>query len=181
MEGLYIMSRIPCSCALAAALLVPALAQAASPASGILSQSNPVITWTGGPVVPSAAACSGPEDPACDHFALEIVPPPGPGGFTVRITLTPIDDWDLSVYDPSGSGEGTSGNPPGIAEVIVLNNPVAGVHTVSGAPFAVGAPYSATAVLEAGAAAPPPPPPGSQAVRMFQYEPPPGLGASAGE
>jgi PKD repeat protein len=181
MEGLQIMSRLPCCCVLVAALLVPALAQAASPASGILSQSNPVITWNGGPVVPSAAACSGPEDPACDHFALEIVPPPGPAGFTVRITLTPIDDWDLSVYDPSGSGEGTSGNPPGIAEVIVLNNPVAGVHTVSGAPFAVGAPYSATAVLEAGAAPPPPPPPGTQAVKMFQYEPPAGVGASAGE
>lgn len=173
------MSRLSWPCALLGALLVPALAQAASPASGTLSQSNPVVTWTGGPLVPSAAACSGPEDPACDHFALEIVPPPG--GFTVRITLTPIDDWDLSVYDPADSGEGTSGNPAAIAEVVVLNNPVAGVHTVSGAPFAVGAPYSATAVLEAGAAPPPPPPPGTQAVKMFQYEPPSGIGTSAGE
>lgn len=175
------MPRLSWPCALLGALLVPALAQAASPASGTLSQSNPEVTWTGGPVAPSAAACSGPEDPACDHFALEIVPPPGPGGFTVRITLTPLDDWDLSVYDPSGSGEGTSGNPAGLPEVVVLSNPVAGVHTVSGAPFAVGAPYSATAVLEAGAAPPPPPPPGTQAVKMFQYEPPAGIGASAGE
>ncbi|HEX3129689.1 MAG TPA: PKD domain-containing protein [Thermoanaerobaculia bacterium] len=175
------MSRLSWPCALLGALLVPALAQAASPASGTLSQSNPVVTWTGGPLVPSAAACTGPEDPACDHFALEIVPPPGPGGFTVRITLTPLDDWDLSVYDPAGSGEGTSGNPPGIAEIVVLSNPVAGVHTVSGAPFAVGAPYSATAVLESGAAPPPPPPPGTQAVKMFQYDPPAGIGTSAGE
>jgi PKD repeat protein len=175
------MSRLSWPCALLGALLVPALAQAASPVSGTLSQANPVVTWTGGPIVPSAAACSGPDDPACDHFALEIVPPPGPGGFTVRITLTPIDDWDLSVYDPAGSGEGTSGNPPGIPEIVVLSNPVAGVHTVSGAPFAVGAPYSATAVLETGPAAPPPPPPGAQAVKMFQYEPPDGIGTSAGE
>ncbi|HVG11046.1 MAG TPA: PKD domain-containing protein [Thermoanaerobaculia bacterium] len=152
---------------------------AASPASGTVSQANPVVTWTGGPITPKAAGCAGPEDPGCDHFQLTIVPPPG--GFTVKITLTPLDDWDLSVYDPSGSGEGSSGNPPGIAEIVVLANPVAGVHTVSGAPFAVGGPYSATAVLELGAATPPPPPPGSQAVKMFQYEPPAGIGASAGE
>jgi len=112
---------------------------------------------------------------------LTIVPPGGGAGFTVRITLTPIDDWDLSVYDPSGSGEGSSGNPPGVAEIVVLANPVAGVHTVSGAPFAVGAPYSATAVFELGAPPPPPPPPGSQAVKMFQYDPPAGVGGSAGE
>jgi PKD repeat protein len=180
------MSRIDCSrqgsmlrLVLLASLLFPVHAWAASPASGTLSQANPVVSWTGGPIAPTAAGCSGPDDPACDHFALNIVPPPG--GFTVKITLTPIDDWDLSVYDPAGSGEGTSGNPPGIAEIVVLSNPVAGVHTVSGAPFAVGAPYSATAVLDTGAAPPPPPPPGTQAVKMFQYEPPAGVGTSAGE
>lgn len=160
-------------------LLVSTQVRAASPASGTVSQANPSVSWTGGPLVPTAAGCAGPEDPTCDHFKLTIVPPPG--GFTVKITLTPLDDWDLSVYDPSGSGEGTSGNPPGIAEIVVLANPVAGVHTVSGAPFAVGAPYSATAVLELGAPPPPPPPPGTQAVKMFQYEPPAGIGASAGE
>ncbi|HEX7181613.1 MAG TPA: PKD domain-containing protein [Thermoanaerobaculia bacterium] len=140
-----------------------------------------MVSWTGGPVVPSAAQCAGPEDPTCDHFQLSIVPPGGGAGFTVRITLTPIDDWDLNVFDPSGSGEGSSANAPGIPEIVVLSNPDAGVHTVSGAPFAVGAPYSATAVFELGAPPPPPPPPGSQAVKMFQYEPPAGLGASAGE
>src|SRR5262245_32968054 len=112
-------------------------ARAASPASGTVSQANPVVTWTGGPLVPSAAACAGPDDPTCDHFKLTILPPGGGAGFTVKITLTPIDDWDLNVYDPSGSGEGTSGNPPGIAEIVVLSNPAAGVHTVSAAPFAV--------------------------------------------
>ncbi|HYN22112.1 MAG TPA: hypothetical protein VE078_14220 [Thermoanaerobaculia bacterium] len=161
-------------------LLAPA-AWAASPASGTLSETTPVVSWTGGPLTPTAAGCAGPEDPTCDHFKLTIVPPGGGAGFTVKITLTPIDDWDLSVFDPSGSGEGTSGNPPGFPEIVVLSNPVAGDHTVSGAPFAVGAPYSATAVLELGAPPPPPPPPGSQAVKMFQYEPPAGLGASAGE
>lgn len=161
--------------------LLPSAARAASPASGTVSQANPVVSWTGGPLVPTAAQCAGPDDPTCDHFQLSIVPPAGGAGFTVRITLTPIDDWDLNVYDPSGSGEGSSGNPPGIAEIVVLSNPAAGVHTVSGAPFAVGAPYSATAVFELGAPPPPPPPPGSQAVKMFQYEPSAGVGASAGE
>lgn len=156
-------------------------AHAASPASGTVSQANPVVSWTGGPRTPSAAGCAGPDDPACDHFQLTIVPPPGGEGFTVRITLTPIDDWDLSVYAPDGSGEGTSGNPPGVAEIVVLSNPEAGVHTVSGAPFAVGGPYSATALFELGAPPPPPPPPGSQGVEMFQYEPSEGLGSSAGE
>jgi PKD repeat protein len=170
-----------CSCVILAGLLVPSPAKAASPASGTLSQANPVVSWTGGPVTPTAGGCAGPDDPACDHFKLTIVPPGGGTGFTVRITLTPVDDWDLNVYDPSGSGEGSSGNPPGFPEIVVLNNPDAGVHTVSGAPFAVGAPYGATAVLELGAAPPPPPPPGALAVKMFQYEPPTGLGASAGE
>jgi PKD repeat protein len=156
-------------------------ATAASPASGTVSQGHPVVSWTGGPMVPSAADCAGPDDPACDSFKLTIVPPSGGTGFTVRITLTPIDDWDLDVYDPNGSGEGSSGNPPGIAETVVLSNPVAGVHTVSGAPFAVGAPYSATAVFALGAPPPPPPPPGDQAIALFQYEPPPGFGGSAGE
>jgi len=161
--------------------LVPSSSDAASPASGTVSQANPVVSWTGGPVVPSAAQCAGPDDPTCDHFQLTIVPPPGGAGFTVRITLTPVDDWDLNVYDPSGSGEGSSGNPPGIPEVVVLANPVAGVHTVSGAPFAVGAPYSATAVFELGAPPPPPPPPGSQGIGLFQYDPPSAIGGSAGE
>lgn len=162
-------------------LLFPSHVFAASPASGTLSEATPVVSWTGGPLLPTAAACSGPEDPTCDHFQLTIVPPGGGMGFTVRITLTPLDDWDLNVYDPSGSGEGSSGNPPGIAEIVVLSNPVAGVHTVSGAPFAVGAPYSATAVFELGAPPPPPPPPGTQAIKVFQYEPPAGVGGSAGE
>lgn len=162
-------------------LLLPGLAWGASPASGTLSETTPVVNWTGGPLAPTAAGCAGPDDPTCDHFKLTIVPPGGGAGFTVKITLTPVDDWDLSVYDPGGSGEGTSGNPPGFPEIVVLSNPVAGVHTVSGAPFAVGAPYSATAVLELGAPPPPPPPPGSQAVKMFQYEPSAGLGGSAGE
>jgi PKD repeat protein len=175
------MRRLLGFAAVLAGLLVSSPALAASPASGTLSQADPVVSWTGGPLVPIAAGCAGPEDPGCDHFQLTIVPPPGGAGFTVKITLTPLDDWDLSVYDPSGSGEGSSGNPPGIAEIVVLANPVAGVHTVSGAPFAVGAPYSATAVLELGAPPPPPPPPGTQAVKMFQYEPPAGIGASAGE
>ena len=170
-----------CACSIALALLGPSPARAASPASGTVSPASPVVSWTGGPVAPSGTQCSGPDDPTCDHFKLTIVPPSGGTSFTVRITLTPIDDWDLNVYDPGGSGEGSSGNPPGIAEIVVLANPVAGVHTVSGSPFAVGAPYSATAVLELGAPPPPPPPPGSQAVRMFQYEPPAGVGASAGE
>ncbi len=161
--------------------VLPGPARAASPASGTISTANPVITWTGGPLVASAADCTGPSDPACDHFHLTVVPPSGGLGFTVRVTLTPIDDWDLAVYDPAGSGEGSSGNAPGIPEIVVLVNPVAGVHTVSGAPFAVGAPYSATAVLETGAPPPPPPPPGGAPVRLFQYEPPAGIGTGAGE
>jgi len=162
-------------------VLSPRSLHAASPASGTISQAEPVVSWTGGPLTPIAAGCAGPDDPGCDHFLLTIVPPSGGEGFTVRITLTPIDDWDLNVYDPDGSGEGTSGNPPGVAEIVVLSNPVAGVHTVSGAPFAVGAPYSATAVFELGPPPPPPPPPGTQGIELFQYEPPAGLGASAGE
>src|SRR5262245_58082365 len=88
-------------------LFTPSQAFAASPASGTLSEASPVVSWTGGPVTPSAAGCSGPDDPTCDHFQLTLVPPGGGAGFTVRITLTPLDDWDLNVFDPSGSSEGS--------------------------------------------------------------------------
>jgi len=74
--------------------------------------------------VPTAADCSVSTDPGCDHFKLTVVPPGGGAGFTVRVTLTPVDDWDLAVYDPAGSGEGSSGNPPGIPEIVVLVNPL---------------------------------------------------------
>jgi PKD domain/Fibronectin type III domain len=156
-------------------------AGAASPAAGTVSQAAPVVTWTGGPVLPSAAQCTGPADPACDHFQLTVVPPSGNVTFTVRITLTPLDDWDLNVYGPGGTGEGSSGNPPGTAEVVTLANPVAGVHTVSAAPYAVGAPYNATAVLEIGPPAEPEPLPGTDVIALFQYEPPVGMGSGAGE
>src|SRR5688500_9173225 len=111
-----------------AGLFISMHVYAASPASGTVSQANPTVSWTGGPLVPTAAGCAGPEDPTCDHFKLTIVPPPG--GFTVKITLTPLDDWDLSVYDPSGSGEGSSGIPRGIAEIVELASIAVDVHMV---------------------------------------------------
>jgi hypothetical protein len=75
-------------CAALGALLfsvLPSPAEAASPASGTLSQASPSVSWTGGPLTASAGGCAGPDDPTCHHFQLTIVPPPGGAGFTVRI------------------------------------------------------------------------------------------------
>src|ERR1044071_6180323 len=49
------MRRLLAVAAVFAGLLVSAQVRAASPASGTVSQANPVVSWTGGPLVPIAA------------------------------------------------------------------------------------------------------------------------------
>ncbi len=44
----------PCVFSILLGLLLPAQTRAASPASGTVSQASPVVSWTGGPVTPSA-------------------------------------------------------------------------------------------------------------------------------
>lgn len=168
---------------LIAALVATPAAWAAQPASGTLSENVTQISWTGGPLSSTQSAdCGSPDSPECDHFELNVVPPPY--GFAVEIVLTPTgaDDYDLQVWGPGGNVVGSSGNPPGLAETVILVNPAGGTYTVSAAPYLVLLSYNATATLVEGAD--PPPPPGSSTERAptyANYVPPNGLGTSAGE
>src|SRR2546427_3174145 len=49
----------------------------ATPTSGTVSESNPMVTWTGpvAPVSNGSSTCNGPNDSSCDNFRLTIIPP----------------------------------------------------------------------------------------------------------
>ncbi|MEO6075744.1 MAG: Ig-like domain-containing protein [Dokdonella sp.] len=131
---------------------------AATPTSGTLSQANQMVTWTGGPLVPTAAStCGGPANPACDNFALTIMPPSF--GFKVKITLTAsaADDYDLEVYGPTGTLAASSGSSAGSPEIVQLLSPAAGTYTVSASPYAPVGPYTAVAEIIADSSGGPPP------------------------
>ncbi|MBW3566297.1 MAG: hypothetical protein KY459_16445, partial [Acidobacteria bacterium] len=81
-------------------VLTPGL-EAATPASGSVSDTSPIVTWNGGPLPSTLSAnCGGPDGTSCDNFKLEIIPPDY--SFQVDIILVPqlADDWDLQVYGP---------------------------------------------------------------------------------
>lgn len=144
------MNRIQATLYSAALVLVAtAPGHTATPAGGTLSEATPQVAWSGGPLIPTASAdCGGPDNPACDNFALTIEPPDSPFRVTIELVPQTGDDYDLQVWSPSGSLEKSSGNSPGQPERVVLDAPAAGTHTVSAAPFAVTRSYNATAVLE---------------------------------
>ncbi|HEV8523853.1 MAG TPA: hypothetical protein VGQ71_05090, partial [Terriglobales bacterium] len=159
---------------------------AANPTSGTVSETTPVVTWDG-PVfmTPTASAsCNGPNDPSCDNFRLNIVPPAS-GSYIVKITIQPFGsgDWDLQVYAPDGTVAGNSGNAPSQAENVTLSNPASGTYTVAAAPFAPspGLPlpgltsYAGRAELVK-VITTPPPPPGNEPITYFNHAPPPPLG-----
>ncbi len=142
-----------------ALMFFAAIADAATPSSGTVSQSNPTVTWTGQIPIPPAAgssSCGGPNNPGCDNFKLTITPPDatfGPYVVVVKTVSQSSDDWDLEVYDPNGKLIGSSGNGSGTTlnpevETVTLTNPPAGTYTVSAAPFAVTMSYSGSASLQ---------------------------------
>jgi hypothetical protein len=170
-----------CTIAGTLALFVGPKTFSATPSSGTVSEGNSV-TWDG-PVFMTptgSATCGGPNNPSCDNFSLNVVPPSS-GSYQVRITIQPFGagDWDLQVY--SGNAVvGSSGNAPGAAEFVTLSNPPAGIYTVAAAPFAPspGAPgsYSGRAELIRVATPPPPPPAGTEPVSYFNHVAPAPLG-----
>ncbi|GAA0713359.1 Ig-like domain-containing protein [Dokdonella soli] len=131
------------------AALTPGLLRAAQPATGTVSDANPLVHWNGDMKTATAAACGSPHNAACDNFLLTVSTPGYP--FQVKITQTAgaADDWDLEVYGPDGTLVGKSGNGPGTPETVVLLNPVAGTYTVASAPYAPVTAYKGSAELTA--------------------------------
>jgi hypothetical protein len=166
--------------AAAVAILLACPAWAASPAAGTVSSASPQTSWTGGPKLLSVlTVCGTPSNTKCDNYKLSIAPPSGSFRVEIVLTLKVTDDYDLEVFDPSGQLVGSSGNGPGAAEKVVLNNPAGGIYTVSAAPYVALHAYNATAILTL--QDPPPPPPSDPPPTYGIYAPPAGVGASAGE
>ncbi|HKI03390.1 MAG TPA: fibronectin type III domain-containing protein [Thermoanaerobaculia bacterium] len=164
----------------AGAALLCASAWAATPASGTVSESASQAAWTGGPGVPTAAAtCGSPSNTSCDNYKLTIVPPSYGFKVEIKLALQATDDYDLEVYGPDGALAASSGNGPGQAETVVLNNPAAGTYTVSASPYAALTAYAGSAKITQ--LAPPPAPSKETPPRYASYTPPNGKGQSAGE
>lgn len=146
-------------------------AHAATPSSGTVSAGSTTALWQGTVLLSTAAAgCTGPTDPACDHFALTVVPASYSHEIKITLTMSPADDWDLSVFGPGGTLIGSSGNSAGTTESFTIAAPVAGVYTISAAPFAVITAYEGKAELRA-VSNPPPPPPGTEPLAFRTYAP----------
>ncbi|MGH8938156.1 MAG: hypothetical protein ACRDV2_02285, partial [Actinomycetes bacterium] len=87
---------------LAAALVTPAVAMAATPATGAVGGKSKSTTWTGSATASNPAACVGAADPTCDHFLLDVSAKSNQD-VSVAVTGAEGDDWDLFVYGPDGS------------------------------------------------------------------------------
>src|SRR5215210_4476764 len=150
--------------------LVP-VANAAAPAAGTVSPVAPTSSWTGGPFVTSnpSGVCFV-ADPACDAYALTIVPPAS-GNYMVEITTTPSaegDDYDLYVNNSAGQRVGSSTTDGG-HEKVTLSNPPGGTYTVNTLAWLVqpGGTYQGKATL-AVSSAPPTSDPGNV---LYSYDP----------
>ena len=122
------LRNLPAAGAAAVFLFLAVPLRAATPATGTISESNPTVSWSGPFLTPTAGACSGDNDPACDNFKLTIVPPSAAyGPYLIEVHLAPQGDWDLEIWDPSHGSAGGSGNGPGQLEVAFLVNPAGGV------------------------------------------------------
>src|ERR1044071_8652589 len=113
--------------------------QSATPASGTVSESNPMVTWTGAimpanPDVLNSPRCNGTD--TCDNFSITIVPPSAAyGPYVVEIRLQPQGDWDMEIYNPNGTYRTSSGNGVYAAEVVTLYSPPAVTYRIAAFPF----------------------------------------------
>src|SRR3954471_14692628 len=149
-------------------LAVTTGADAATPASGTVSDAARTVTWTGGPfTVPNPTGnaldmpdCTAPQ--ACDDFVLHVNTPAGYED-THQLAVSvgwanTAADFDVYVLDAEGSAVGTAASSAD-PEVVVID-PVAGDYTVRVVPFApLGETYTASATL---GQLPPDPAPGTQ-------------------
>ena len=143
---------------LLAAFALPA--GAATPASGAVSPAAASTSWSGSlltPAVVTGCFPLGVRLPACDFYALSIVPP-ATGAYLVRIAVTAAnggDDIDLFVRDPAGDPIASSTSGSGVEEVVLVSPP-AGTYTVAVRPSLVVPPsnYTGQVFLDRSAPAP---------------------------
>jgi hypothetical protein len=128
-----------------AALMTPA--EAATPPAGSLGGKSKAVSWTGTATASNPAACVGPADPTCDHYALTLNVRANQD-VSVGIVGAEGDDWDLFVYGPDGSQVASSATPSS-SESVVIDGQPAGTYEVRVQPFTVtpGASYDGRAAV----------------------------------
>lgn len=142
-----------------------AAVQAATPASGTVSDTSTTTSWTGGPfVAPNVTGsvnttpdCTAPQ--SCDDYKLTVTTPAGYGtDHSLKIDVKWPDstaDLDVYVLDASGNVVGQSASTADPEEVVLPPN--SGTYTVRVVPFApLGQSYTATASLVTKPATPAP-------------------------
>lgn len=146
---------------LTAVLLPPA--DAATPASGTVSDTSPSVRYTAGPFVApnvtgtaGAVNCTAPQ--SCDDYALTVATPAGYGTtHSLKVTVswpTAAADFDVYLLDSAGRevGVAASSSDPEVIQV----SPNAGKYTVRVVPYApAGQSFTATVALVTNPAAPP--------------------------
>lgn len=121
--------------------------EAAEPGGDDLGSGRDEVTWSGTPLASNPAVCPTSSDPACDHFRLTIS---NPAVKRVFIAIAPAegfeaDDYDLYVYDPSGTLITQDASGDGF-ESVVIKNTGAEFYEVRVQPFLVSSGSSYTGV-----------------------------------
>ena len=159
----------------------------AMPGSGTLSPAAPTLSYTAGPFLvanPGAQAgggpvCNGPE--TCDDYALTVAVPAGyDANHNIRIEIGwPVAGADFDVYILRGESviaTAASSSDPEVAIIPAL----AGEYIVRVVPFAPAG-QSITGNINLTEVTQGPPPSAGIAPRYSVFNPPSGLGQSAGE
>ncbi len=134
--------------AVLSALIVSATTlAAATPSSGTVDNHNE-LTWSGKPLASNPVACATATDPSCDHFTLTIAS----GVKRVLVAIAPAagfdgDDYDLFVYDNSGTQVASSATSSA-RESVVFENTGAPSYEVRVQPWTVspGSSYNGVAM-----------------------------------
>ncbi|PYV13236.1 MAG: hypothetical protein DMG21_21545 [Acidobacteria bacterium] len=170
---------------------------AATPSSGSLTDTNPKVTYTGGPyAIPNVTdqlngngfpTCDA-TNPAeqCDMFTLNVNVAAGDASTKqIRITISwsPVSaaDYDLFVYKgpyQNSSNNVMASNPSGVDPAVVVIPAVSGTYTITLDPFApLGDTFVGTVTLET---IPTNPPPATGPTPRYQvYPAPPSAGGAA--
>ncbi len=141
------------------------VADAASPATGSISDTATTTSWTGGPfavanttgAVLDEPSCDVPQ--SCDDFTLQVSTPAGYGtDHALKISVSwDVAAADFDVYLKNSSGTTIATAASSADPEVILTAPDTGTYTVRVVPFApLGQSYTATASLVAKPANPAP-------------------------
>ena len=166
------------------AITAPQAARAASPASGTLSQTNPTLTYTGGPYLvpnPSAWASLVCTPQTCDDFALTVdVPATFAATSYVRVeTSWPNKTADFDLYVLDSTGKLVTSSPTGADPEIAYFDAAPGQYTIRLVAFL---PLGETFTTKIGFAPKPPAPPAVATPQWYQaHLSPAAMANAAGE